>query len=200
MAVRLIGIAGGSGCGKSTVSYGLVDSDPARFEMVNFDDYQKVTGETDRPMLAGMVNWDHPDIIRWESLIADIRQLKAGRPITIETWAHRSNPDYRTSRALIPRTIIPRPMVILEGYLALYNSELNSLYDKSFYFDLDDNTRQARRDKAVSGEGKKYYEQVLEPMHEQYVEPTRANADVVIDVSRLSAEQVEQKIIEVIED
>lgn len=191
--MRIIGIAGGSGAGKSTVSYALVDDDPEQFEVINLDDYQKHRDEPGLPMLAGMINWDHPDIIRWDDLIADVKKLQDGDNIIIESWAHRSNPDYAQHRRMISRTIAPRPVVIIEGYLALYHPRLNQLFDKKFYLDLDTQTRAIRRDKSVLV-GDDYETKVLEPMFTEYVEPTKHNANLVIDVSDLTVNQVAETI------
>src|SRR3546814_13096312 len=70
--------SGGSGSGKSTVSYSIVDSNPEKFEVINLDDYQKVGETTGLPMVGDMINWDHPDIIRWDDLIRDVNKLKSG--------------------------------------------------------------------------------------------------------------------------
>lgn len=191
--MKLIGIAGGSGAGKSTLSYALVDADPERFEIINMDDYQKHRSDPDLPMWSGGVNWDHPDIIRWDKLLADVKRLKDGHSVTIDTWAHRSNPDYFTHHRMIPRTIEPKPIVLLEGYLALYDARLNRLYDRTFYFDIDDETRNARRDKNV-GAGS-YITDVLMPMHKQYVEPSKTHADIVVDVSGLSVDKVKARML-----
>jgi uridine kinase len=189
--MQVIGIAGGSGTGKSTVCYELVDSDPERYEVLNFDDYQRVGDESDDlPMLHGFVNWDHPDIIRWDRLIKDIKKLKANEPVTLNVWAHRSNSDYAEHRQLKTRTIYPRPVLLVEGYMTLQNAELNDLYDMSFYFDLDEATRNTRRDKAVFTGKDAYEEKVLKPMFKKYVEPTKENADFVLDVSQLSVQAV----------
>ncbi|MGZ6005403.1 MAG: uridine kinase family protein [Candidatus Saccharimonadales bacterium] len=188
--MKVIGIAGGSGAGKSTICYKLVDSNPKLYEVLNFDDYQKV-GETEGlPRLHGFINWDHPDIIRWDELIQDIETLKSGRAVTIQTWAHRSNPDYADTRQMISRTIKPKPILLVEGYLALYDPKLRALYDKTIYLDIDEKTRNQRRDKAIFTGGSDYQEKVLKPMFNQYVLPTRDLADLVIDVSNLNLDEV----------
>ena len=74
--MKIIGIAGGSGAGKSTVSYALEDENPNNIEVLNFDDYQKVGTDETRPMIDGKTNWDHPDIIRWDDLISDIQHAE----------------------------------------------------------------------------------------------------------------------------
>jgi len=196
--MKIIGIAGGSGSGKSAVSYALVDAEPATFEVLNFDDYQKIRTDPDLPMLERMINWDHPDAIRWDDLLADLAKLQVGQPVTINTFAHRSNPDYAEHRRMISRTIEPKPILIVEGYLALHNPELNQLFDKKYYLELDDETRASRRDKDRLIADGGYQEKVLKPMYEKYILPTRENADVVIEVSGRSVEEVSQRILEIV--
>lgn len=184
--MKIVCIAGGSGSGKSTVSYALVDSRPELFEVINFDDYQKLSSEPSLPMIDGMINWDHPDIILWDFLIKDIKRLKSGKTVTIDTWAHRSNTAYPTSASRISRTIYPKPIIIIEGNMALYSPELNLLYDRSYYLDLDASARYRRRNKdRIIGE-ENYIGQVLEPMHQKFVEPTKAYADEIIIVSSVT--------------
>jgi uridine kinase len=188
--MEVICIAGGSGTGKSTVSYALEDKYPDVIEVLNFDDYQKVGQKDSLPILGGMVNWDHPDAIRWNDLISDLKSLKAGKEVCIDVWAHRSNNDYEKTRKMIPRTIVPKPVLVVEGYLALYNQELNKQYDYTYYFDLDEQTRNRRRGKGTFTGKNEYDEKVLNPMFKKYVEPTRYSADQVIDVSNKTVEQV----------
>jgi uridine kinase len=191
--MKIIGIAGGSGAGKSTASYALVDSNPDKFEVINIDDYQKLKTDPELPMIHGGINWDHPDIILWDKLIKDVRKLMSGEKVAIKVWAHRSNPDYAVHKKMIPRTIHPKPVLIVEGYLALYNPELNELYDRAYYFDVNEGVRKKRRDKSVGGDD--YVAKVLVPMHKKYVEPTKANADEVIDVSDMTVDKIKDKIL-----
>ncbi len=196
MNSRLIGIAGGSGSGKSTACYKLVDKYPDLFEVINLDDYQKKKTDPDLPMLANKINWDHPDIIDWDKLISDINDLMSGKSVTIDVWSHRSNPDYSSHGNMMPRTIQPKSIMLLEGYLALYNQQLNSLYDTKYYLELDDETRGQRRGKNDVIDDPQYEEKVLLPMHKQFVEPTKNLADVVLDVSAMSVEQAASKLYE----
>lgn len=180
--MQIIGITGGSGAGKSSVAYALVDQDPARFEVLNFDDYQKERSEPDLPTMYGMVNWDHPDIIDWDALISDLQMLKRGKTITIRTWAHRSNADYWQTGKRIPRTVYPHPVLILEGYLVLHKPELRQLLDKTIYFELAEARRLKRRTKNHLVGQDAYMDKVLPVMHAKYVAPTKSKADVVIHV------------------
>lgn len=190
--MKIIGIAGGSGSGKSSAAYLLAESDPERFEILNLDDYQKLRTDDGLPRLHGMINWDHPDIIRWDDLIADVKRLKAGQPVTLDSKDYRHNPDYDKHGKRIKRTIKPTPVLIVDGYLSLYNPELRALYDRSFYLDLDEATRQLRRNKDTHQPG--YDAKVLKPMHDRFVEPTKSNADVVLDVSGMTVADIATRI------
>lgn len=196
--MKIIGIAGGSGAGKSTVSYVLQDAQPEQIEVLNLDDYQKLPGDPTLPTLDGMINWDHPDAIRWDDLLADIQTLQNGQPVTIQSWAHRSNPDYHQHRTMIPRMIEPKPILIIEGYLALYNSELRERYDTSFYLDIDDATRTTRRDKTTIITDVNYETKILQPMHQQFVEPTKQYTNHIIDVSNRSINELYKIIIDLL--
>lgn len=192
--MKIVGIAGGSGAGKSTISYALIDKYPDLFEVVNLDDYQKLKTDKDLPMVGDMINWDHPNIIKWDSFIRDIKSLKSGNPVAIMSWAHRSNPNYAEHGKMIPRTIYPRDILLVEGYLALHNPQVRKLFDHAYYLDLDDKTRNQRRGKSVLTGEDTYETEVLIPMHKKYVEPSKTFADKIIDVSTMSIEEVRDSI------
>ena len=197
--MEVVAIAGGSGSGKSSVSYALVDTDPNTFEVLNLDDYQKVGYADDVPVVDGMRNWDHPDAIDWDMLRRDIGLLRAGHEVHLDTWAHRSNPDFATTRLRVPRVVVPKPIIIVEGYLALHGA-IRDTYDYSFYLDLDEATRLERRRQARHGNDSlsgnpRYNDTILRPMHWQYVEPTKANADVVVGVADKTVRDIAQLIL-----
>ena len=194
--MKIIGIGGGSGSGKSTVSHMIAEENPELFEVINLDDYQKLPTDPGLPMFNDMINWDHPDVIRWDDLISDIELLKNGQPVTIKVWTEKFNPYYHKTGIMVPRTINPKPTMIVDGYLALYNPSLYGLFERKYYLDLDAKTRMKRRAKGRIIRNPDYEANVLPAMHDKYVEPTKQNADVVIDVSGLSIDQVKQKILE----
>lgn len=189
--MKIIGIAGGSGAGKSTISYKLVDSYPEIFEVLNLDDYQKLKTSSNLPMVEDMINWDHPDIILWDELLKDIETLKSGKSVEIQTWSHRSNPDYHKHGKMIPRKIYSKKKLIVEGYLSLWKEELRSQYLRRHYLDLHYSERMKRRNKFIDP---KYIKRVLIPMHKKYVEPTKKYADQIYDVSSLDEDQVFERI------
>lgn len=192
--VKIIGIGGGSGSGKSSVAYALVDRHPQKYEVINLDDYQKLKTDPNLPMVDEIINWDHPDIIRWDLILQDINALKNGETIEIQSWAHRSNPEYSKHGKMVTRKIEPKGVIIIEGYLALYHNSLLNLYDKSFFLKLDEKTRNERRDKGEVIKVDSYDKLVLKPMFHEYVEPTRDQADVVIKVFNKTVDQVCDKI------
>ena len=194
--MKIIAIAGGSGAGKSTVAYALQDSDPAKFEVLNFDDYQRLDNEENLPMLHGQINWDHPDIINWTNLNSDLLKLRDGQEVSLDSWTHRSNKDYFESRQRIARTVQPKDVLIVEGYLCLHDPEINQLYDLKVYLDLDLETRNTRRDKGhLIDSSDKYDEQIQNPMFKKYILPTKPEADLVVDVSTMSIHDVAKQIL-----
>lgn len=193
--MQILGIAGGSGAGKSTVSHALIDKKPDTFNVINLDDYHKRRDDKNLPMLDGMINWDHPDIILWDDLIADVTKLRDGQTITIETKSSHFNPNYAIHRQRIERTVTPPKILIVEGYLALYNPDLLKLFDKTFYLDIDHEARMARRDKNRLIARDDYTEKILIPMHEKYVEPTKSKAELVIDVTNMSVKDIRDTIL-----
>jgi uridine kinase len=192
--MQIIAIAGGSGSGKSTAAWAVHDSDPAKFEVLNLDDYHRYANETDLPRIGGQINWDDPAVINWSALLRDLKILRGGEPVAVMTKDRHFNPSYdKEHRRRLPRTVEPKPFLIIEGYLALYNPEVNALYDQSFYLDLSESVRNSRREKKIVDPG--YMQRIGNPMHDKYVEPTKASADVVIDVSKFTAAQVAGQIL-----
>ena len=117
--MEIIGIAGGSGSGKSTLAARLVEKYPNKFETINLDKYKiSSTNKEDFPSFKGMIDWDDPRIIRWQKLIRDIRTLQKGMSVTIKI---RSviKPQELIYKKTKFRTIYPREILIIEGYLSL---------------------------------------------------------------------------------
>ena len=190
-----IGIAGGTGAGKSTLCTALMDKYPDKIGLIQLDDYFKPESEV--PKLEGHVNWDHPNALFLDKLANDLAQLSEGRSVIINTKNERLNPKYKKTDKRIPVKFHPKPVMLVEGYLVLYDKQVRKLLTTSIWLDVDHETRWARR---VHFKYPEYEEKVLLPMHKKFAEPTKKYASYFIDVSQLSKEQVLKKAEDIIEN
>jgi uridine kinase len=175
----LIGIAGGSGCGKSTLSYGLKDKYPDLIEVVHFDDYMKE--EIDIPFFEGIRNWDHPDTINFERLYNDLIQLKNNKEVKVMTKSNILNPTYE-EKGRIEHVLKPKKIIIIEGYMALYDKKIRDLFDFKIFLNIPITESMKRRDKITYNDELDYNNKILVPMHTKYVAPTKNLANLSIDV------------------
>lgn len=194
--MKVIGIGGGSGAGKTTVCEALVSGQPDIFEIIHLDDYQN-TGP-DAPKVDTMTNWDHPDVVLWGKLRQDLTTLQQGQRVEIDVRT-RSGALGSTSDQH-KRIVRPKPFVLVEGHLALYGSGITDIYSDTFYLDLDQKTRAQRRRQARGGKDSlggdnRYTDMVLRPMHTQHVEPTKAGAGHVIEVGTHTAREIASLIL-----
>jgi uridine kinase len=135
---------------------------------------------------AGFPNYDHPDAIRFDDLIHDLRALRANIPVNVMTKSERINPEYKT-KGRKEHVLTPKPLIILEGFLALYDPQIRHLLDYSIYLHVDFQLSSQRRTKQT-GDG--YVEKVLYPMQIQYVKPTRQYADIIFDAGIVSSQEL----------
>ena len=180
--VTIIGIAGGTGSGKTTVVKKIVEALPPDYvAVVPLDSYYNdTTGLTDEERKA--INFDHPDAFDWKLLIKQISDLRNGKAIDQPTYS------YILSNRL-PETIRvePKPVIIVEGIMTLINKRLRDMMDLKIFVDTDSDERLIRniqrdtidRGRTVSMVVDRYLK-VLKPMHEQFIEPTKRFADVII--------------------
>ena len=183
----LIGIAGGSGCGKSTLSYGLKDKYPDLIEVVHFDDYQKE--EVNIPFFEEMRNWDHPDAINFQQLYQDLLQLKEDKEVKVMTKSSILNPTYE-EKGRIQHILIPKKIIIVEGYLALQNKKISDLFDLKIFLNISINKSMKRRNKITYNDESEYNNKILIPMHKKYVKPSKEIADLSIDVLKNDKDEV----------
>ncbi len=178
----IIGIAGGTGSGKTTVVRKIVESLPQdSVAIIPQDSYYNDQGHL--PLeVRKKTNFDHPDAFEWPLLAHQIAELRAGRAIEQPTYS------YITCTRL-PETIHvePREVIIVEGIMTLYDKELRDLMDLKIFVDAEPDERLLRvieRDIAERGHplemliGK--YRDVLKPMHDEFIEPTKQHADIII--------------------
>ena len=189
MTPFFLGIAGGSGTGKSTLAFALIDKYPEQISVLHFDDYQKESGEI--PMLHGFENWDHPEAIDFDKLVHDLNKLKKGEMITVDTWCdERLNSDYVHTKKRVPMKIQPKAVIILEGYLTFYKPEVREFLDLMLYFDAPEEIRNQRRTKLRDEHFEEYNKKVLRPMYNQYLEPTKQYVHHAIDITKFTKEEL----------
>ena len=180
--VTIIGITGGTGSGKSTVVKRIVEALPPHYvAVVPLDSYYNDTSSmTDEERHA--INFDHPDAFDWKLLIQQVNDLRNGIAIEQPTYSY-----LQCNR--LPETVHvePKPVIIIEGIMALLNKRLREMMDLKIYVDCDSDERLIRnilrdimdRGRTVSMVVDRYLK-VLKPMHEQFIEPTKRYADLII--------------------
>lgn len=180
--MTIIGIAGGTGSGKTSVVEEIVNALPPNFVAVVPVDsyYNDTTNLTDEERRA--INFDHPDAFDWKLLLQQVKQLKHGNAIEQPIYSYiQSNRLQRTIH------VDPKPVIIIEGIMALINPELRKMMDLKVFVDTDGDERlirNIRRDIVERGRTAEIvmqrYLDVLKPMHEQFIEPTKRFADIII--------------------
>lgn len=180
--VTIIGIAGGTGSGKTTVVKKIVEAlPPHHVAIVPLDSYYNDTTEmTEEERRA--INFDHPDAFDWKLLIKQINELREGHAIEQPTYS------YLICNRL-PETIHvePKPVIIVEGIMTLINKKLRDMMDIRIFVDCDSDERLIRnieRDTVERGRDVQTvldrYRKVLKPMHDQFIEPTKRYAHIII--------------------
>ncbi len=178
----IIGIAGGTGSGKTTVVHQIMNELPStEVGIISQDHYYKETTNLsfeDR----SKINFDHPRAIDFELLVAHLKELKAGRNIEQPVYSFVTH--NRTDDSILTH---PRKVMIVEGILILANPELRDLFDIKIFVHADPDERLIRRLKRdIAERGRDMeevlnrYQNTLKPMHEQFIEPTKAHADIII--------------------
>ncbi len=180
--INIIGIAGGTGSGKTTVVAKIVDYLPKdSVVVVPLDSYYNDTSSMTEEERHN-INFDHPNAFDWKLLIRHINDLRNGLPVEQPTYS------YIICNRL-PETIHvePHPVIILEGIMVLLEKRLRDMMDLKIYVDCDSDERLIRnikRDTIDRGRTVTMvmdrYQQVLKPMHEQFIAPTKRYADLII--------------------
>lgn len=179
--IIVIGIAGGSGSGKTTLMKNLIERFGDDVTVLSHDNYYRPYEELSIEERR-RVNFDHPDAFETEMMNEHLRELKEGRAIDCPIY------DYTTySRSKETTRIEPRKVILVEGILIFENKELCSQMDIKIFVDTDADVRLIRRIKRDVAKRGRSLESVLnqylssvKPMHEQFVEPSKKNADLVV--------------------
>ncbi len=179
--VMVIGIAGGTGSGKTTITRKLIESFGEDVSVIHHDNYYKAHHNMSYEERTKL-NYDHPNAFDTDLLIRDLRQLKKGRTIQCPVYDYSIHD--RTDRTV---TIRPTRVVVVEGILIYESRELCREMDIKIYVDTDADVRILRRIvRDVRDRGRSLesvidqYLTTVKPMHEQFVEPSKRRADVII--------------------
>ena len=181
MSTILIGIAGGTGSGKTTLTRHLKEHFGAEVTVISHDNYYKrQDGKTYEE--RAKVNYDHPSAFDTDLLIEHLRQLKAGHSIQCPVYSYSDH--NRTDRTA---EIFPTKVIIVEGILIFQSPTLRDMFDIKIFVETDADVRILRRAlRDVEERGRTLqsvvtqYLTTVKPMHEQYVEPSRKYADIVV--------------------
>lgn len=178
----IIGIAGGSGSGKTTVAKNILNKiEPNTAVLLDHDSYYKDQGHI--PLEERKkINYDHPDALDNDLLYEHLKLLKEGLPIekpiyNFITYTREPQKD----------KILPKKIIIVEGFLVFSDPRARELIDIKIYVDTDDDLRILRRIERDIIERKRKLESItkqyldsVKPMHHQFVEPTKRYADIII--------------------
>ena len=178
----IIGIAGGTGSGKTTVVHQIMNELPStEVGIISQDSYYKETSNLSYEERT-KINFDHPRAIDFELLVSHLKDLKAGKAIEQPVYSFVTH--NRTGDVILTN---PRKVMIVEGILILTNPELREMFDVKIFVHADSDERLIRRLKRdISERGRDMeevlnrYQNTLKPMHEQFIEPTKAFADIII--------------------
>jgi uridine kinase len=182
----IIGIAGGTGSGKTTVVNQILNELPAdEVCVISQDSYYKETNSLTYEERT-KINFDHPKAIDFELLVSHLKKLKEG--IVIEQPVYSFVTHNRTLDTLLTH---PRKVIIVEGILIFNNTELRDLFDIKIFVHADTDERLIRRLKRdIEQRGRDVnevitrYQNTLKPMHLQFIEPTKNYADIIIPNDR----------------
>ncbi len=178
----IVGVAGGTGSGKTTVSHAILERvGRDRIAYVQHDSYYRDLSHLPLEERA-RVNFDHPDALENELLIRHLQRLIAGRPAEIPIY------DFTThTRRKETRTVLPHRVILLEGILIFADKTLREMMDVKIYVDTDADLRFIRRlERDIAERGRtmesviRQYLETVRPMHLEFVEPSKRYADIII--------------------
>ena len=182
MGSIIIGIAGGTGSGKSTFTNRIKEEFGDRVSVIYYDNYYKAHDDMSFEERK-LINYDHPDSFETDLLVEHLHKLKKGIPVQCPVYDYSVH--NRTDRTI---EIKPAEVIIIEGILVLYDKRLSDMMDIKIFVDADADERILRRvirdvkerGRDVEGIARQYLTTV-KPMHYAFVEPTKYTADLVIN-------------------
>ena len=179
--IMVVGIAGGTGSGKTTITKKLMQRFGGDVSVIYHDNYYKAHHNMSYEERSRL-NYDHPDSFDTDLLIQAVKDLKAGRSVTCPVYDYTIHD--RSDKVIVVR---PAKVIIVEGILIFQSRELCQQMDIKIYVDTDADVRILRRIvRDVRDRGRSLdsvvnqYLSTVKPMHEQFVEPSKRNADIII--------------------
>lgn len=177
-----VGIAGGTGSGKTTVAKRIAQALPSSaVSTIEHDAYYRDRHDLSADERA-MVNYDHPDSLETELLVQHIDRLRAGETVDVPIYDFKSH-----KRAEESRRVAPTPIVLVEGILVFVDARLRERLDMKLFVDTDADIRifrRIRRDMEHRGRTfdsvREQYYKTVRPMHLEFVEPSKRTADLII--------------------
>lgn len=189
----IIGIAGGTGSGKTTVVRQILDElKNEEVDVISQDSYYQDTSHLSLEERV-KINFDHPKSIDFDLLVSHLKELRAGNSIEEPVYSFKEH-----NRTKETRTITPRKVIIVEGILILTHADVRELFDIKIYVHADSDERLIRRLKRdITERGRDLdevlwrYQTTLKPMHQQFIEPTKEFADIIIPTNRYNTVAVD---------
>jgi uridine kinase len=197
----LIGIAGGSGSGKTTFAKKIMSRVGNPDVVLLHQDSYYLASPAPQLRVHGEPNFDHPDAFDWPLLREHLERLKRGEKVQVPVY------DYRISRRLAETVAVgPCKAILMEGIYTLWDLELRDLFDLKLYLHVEADIRFIRRlhrdvrerGRSLDGIIRQYYDTVR-PMHHEYLEPTRQYADVIVgEESDIAADVIAARIAQLL--
>lgn len=179
--ICVVGVAGGSASGKTTIINKLKEYFGDDIAVISHDSYYKAHNDMTFEERTHL-NYDHPDSLDSDLMAEDVRQLLKGRSVNMPVYDFVNHNRAEATELLEPKTVI-----VMEGILILENKELRDLMDIKIFVDTDADERLMRRMKRDMMERGRSFESIItqytetvKPMHEEFVEPSKKYADIII--------------------
>ncbi len=180
----VLGIAGGSASGKSTVARALVERLGERCVWLTHDRYYRSI-PANQAHDPGAFNFDHPDALETTRMVADLARLRQGHTVRVPHYDFASHSRWPEEHWDV---LVPRPVIVVEGILVLSDAELRAQMDHKVFVHAPDDIRLARRIRRdISERGRQLddvlaqYMSTVRPMHQRFVAPSKQMADLVLD-------------------
>lgn len=201
-SVYVIGIAGGSGSGKSTFAARLREQFPDSVALISCDNYYRAHDDISLEERR-LLNYDAPESLEFDLMVTHLQALKRGEAVDCPVYDFTLH--NRSDKVL---HIDPKPVILVDGILILSDPALRETFDLRIYVETDADERilrRARRDMEVRGRKiddiMAQYLTTVKPMHEQYVEPSKKHADLILNggLNPIALEVVESRVRDFLE-